>query len=134
MKRMIMFFVAVVCVASFWQAFSPAQASAADYWMYGTADGTSYWADSNQAWVVRGGGYRGLLKIVENNQCVNRTMWHFTEDEGYLSAWDLSSNQPPIAIYAYPNHVGNDPVEDRPELVAFYQWLTQNAQRRSSWN
>jgi len=122
MKRLSMLLVCAAAIVSLWQFAAPQTASAEDYWIYGTEDGTSYWVDSDSAWKNPRSETVccGLLKTVVNQQCVNRTRWSFGADEGYIWANGF-------AIYAGEQHAGNEPIHHRPELLALYHWLMQNA-------
>ena len=129
MKRITMFLLSSFLLISVWQFVLPSEASAEDCWVYGTEDGTSYWVDSDTAYSYKGGKSYGLLKTVVDDQCVDRTGWMVSQDEGYI--WACKKNEKRgFAIYAAPAHWGNEPVYDRPELLALYYWLINNAQPR----
>lgn len=129
MKKFSMLLVCAVAIVSLWQFAAPQKAFAEDYWVYGTEDGTSYWVDGDRAWKQPHSATLcyGLLKTVVDQQCVDCTGWSFGEDEGYLWA---SSGGRGFAISAGRYHAGNEPVNDRPELLALYNWLMENAPRK----
>ena len=129
MKKFSLLLVCAIAIVSLLQFAAPQKAAAQDYWGYGTEDGTSYWVDSDHAWTIRGGECYGLMKTVVDRKCVNLNGWTFYADEGYL--WASSGNSG-FAIHAEPHHCGNETVYDRPELLALYHWLRQNAHAKQS--
>lgn len=97
-------------------------ASAQDIWLYTANDGTTYWVESETA-VIRpkyAEPVKATVKTVRDNRCVDETRWIMSGDEGYIFA--APNGEKGFAVYAYPRHEGNEPVYNRPELLALWHW------------
>lgn len=102
--------------------------NAQDYWVYSSPNGTSYWVDGNTATVHRNyyHFYQGVLKTIRNGQCIDRTEWEFSADEGYVFA-DVVGTDYGFAIWKNPQiHDGDTVIENRPELLAMLKWFDNN--------